>query len=182
MNLIKLLLFFAGAAVLLTSCNSSKIAYGNSYYFKQTPKYTSSAIEPVSSTAFIASTQAEVLPTAPSIHAPMPEKLTKIAQSYEQVEEQLEEAPLTRVQKKTLKKEKRALRKQLKKELKSVYKPENKASVAQEVTGLIKAGIIVGAAGAVMLAIGLLANVAFLTSLGGIFLAIGVVFILIKVL
>lgn len=182
MNLFKLLLFLAGATVALSSCNSSKIAYGNSYYFKQVPKHTGSTVEPISTVEFMASTQEAPSAPIPSVHALVPEKLTKIAQAYKHTEKQLEETHLTHVQKKELKKEKRALRKQFKKEIKAVHRSQDKAAVADEVTGLVKAGIIVGAAGAVMLAIGLLASVAFLTSLGGIFLAVGVVLILIKVL
>lgn len=182
MNLFKLLLFLAGATVSLASCNSSKIAYGNSYYFKQEPKPVESSIEPVSTIQFVASNEDAIVPQIPSVHSPLPDKLAQIAHDYEQTQKQLEKTDLTRIQKKELKQEKRALRKQFKQELKELPHPENKAAVADEVTGLLKAGIIVGAAGVVMLGIGLLATVPFLTSLGGIFLAVGVVLILIKIL
>lgn len=182
MNLFRLILFFAGVIILLPSCNSSKIAYGNSYYFKQTPKYTSSTVEPISSIQFTASTEDAIAAQIPSAHSLLPKKLTEIAQTYEQTEKQLEKTNLTKSQKKELKKERRAQRKQLKTELKKLLRSEERAAVADEVTGLVKAGIIIGAAGAVMLLIGILATVPFLTSLGGISLAVGVVLILIRLL
>ena len=58
-----------------------------------------------------------------------------------------------------------------------------KEQVKQQVEGFTRIGIIVGAAGLVMLLVGLLAGGnGFLVALGGILLGIGVVFILIDVL
>jgi hypothetical protein len=48
--------------------------------------------------------------------------------------------------------------------------------------GLVRIGIITGAAGAVLLLVGALAGNGFLIGLGGIILAIAVVLILVKIL
>ncbi len=178
MSPFKLLFFVSAALCMLSSCQSSKIAYGNSYYFKQTPRHVNTAVHPVHSSDFQASVSdtygelptTTVLPSAPSLINPSESETEKVSKKQ------------TITEKKTLRKERRAQRKEFRTAVKELFKAKDNKADQQEVTGLSKAAIIVAAAGAVMLVVGILANGAFLTTLGGIFLAIGLVLILLKIL
>lgn len=178
--------FFASITLLclLSSCNSGKIAFGNTYYFPQTPREVTermAAVPPVSGTEFTAAT-ASVAPTSRT-PAKVPQALAVAALRYQHATESLEQDDLSRTEKKALRTEKRSQKKAFKAAYKKFVSEQRSADIDDEVTGLVKAGIIIGAAGLTMLVIGILVSGgAVLTTLGGIFLAVGVVLILLRVL
>ena len=174
MNLSRLLTLAATVGTLLcTSCQSSKIAYGNSYYFKATPHettpvpdlYASTAPTPVAARSLSQPDFSAAVPAAPSSGQPI-EKNT--------------------MSRKKIRQERRVHRKATRTQLKTWLKEAPvrvKEQVKQQVEGFSRVGIIVGAAGLVMLLVGLLAGGnGFLVALGGILLGVGVVFILIDLL
>ena len=170
MHLTKLV-FLASALLLLASCQSSKIAYGNSYYFKATPRPTPAPVAEVPDDLLV-STQPT---TTSAVPAQRPGVLSKVANSTS-----VEKTTSTRKERRSVRK---AFRTQLKQWLKA---PQEKMQpqTSNELRGFSRVGVIVGAAGLVMLIIGLIANGggAFLVSLGGILLAVGVVFLLIDLI
>ena len=174
MNLTRLLTFAVAVGTLLcTSCQSSKIAYGNSYYFKATPRPTAPAPD------LYASTTPAPAPTTPEVQ----NDFAAVVSDLPAPSSQTHAPTLTRQEARQAKKvQRRAVRKQLKQWLKDAP-AEAKSQLKQQVDGFSRIGIIVGAAGLVMLLVGLLAGGnGFLVALGGILLGIGVVFILIDVL
>ena len=170
MHLTKLI-FLASALLLLASCQSSKIAYGNSYYFKATPRPAPAPVAEVPNDLLV-STQPV---TTSAVPTQRPEVLSKVANSTS-----IEKTTSTRKERRSVRK---AFRTQLKQWLKA---PQEKMQpqTSNELRGFSRVGVIVGAAGLVMLIIGLIANGggAFLVSLGGILLAVGVVFLLIDLI
>ncbi len=191
MNLTRLLIFSFCAALAFSSCQSSKIAYGNSYYFKQIPKHVAATVD--AATVDAATVDAAVVKDADtpgplyastddgSLAATTSDRSQTTSIFEEKHPELTKKAPATRAEKKEVRQQRRAQRKAFKKELKKLVHAQQ-AQDRDDVRGLIKAGIITGVAGAIMLLVGVLANVAFLTALGGIFLAVGVVLVLYKVL
>ena len=164
------LLAATGVVLIGSSCQSRKIAYGNSYYFKATPRELPSSSELYATVAPV-SPQPLFLEVIPSTIVP-PAVVERTAE------------PTARTRREA-RQERRAQRKAIRQQLKQWLRtpPEvRQAQVAQRVEGLTKAGIITGAAGLVMLLIGVLASVSFLTAIGGIILAIAVVLILLDVL
>ena len=177
MNPTRLLTLLVAAVVLAcSSCQSGKVAYGNSYYFKAKPRPVAPVPELQASTApasvssrplsrqeFIA-----MMPTVPSLHQDETRRAEPAASQKE------------------VRQRHRAHRKAMRAELKRWYReaPASvKEQVKQQVEGFARIGIIVGAAGLVMLLVGLIAGGnGFLVALGGILLGIGVVFILIDIL
>ena len=170
MHLTKLV-FLASALLLLASCQSSKIAYGNSYYFKATPRPAPAPVAEVPNDLLV-STQPVTMSAVPTQR---PGVLSKVANSTS-----VEKTTSTRKERRSVRK---AFRTQLKQWLKA---PQEKMQpqTSNELRGFSRVGVIVGAAGLVMLIIGLIANGggAFLVSLGGILLAVGVVFLLIDLI
>lgn len=173
MNLNRLLtLAMTVGTLVCTSCQSSKIAYGNSYYFKATPR-------PAAAPSDLSVSRTPVpVPSAPRIQHDFSGKLAEVPAPHQVEERQLTKREVRQARKT----QRRAVRKQLKQWLKAG--PTNvKEQAKQQVEGFTRIGIIVGAAGAVMLGVGLLAGGnGFLVGLGGILLGIGVVFILIDIL
>ena len=174
MNLTRLLtLAVAVGTLLCSSCQSSKIAYGNSYYFKATPRPTDPVPDLYASTAPATIPSRSLTPddfvaVVPSSPAPVP---------------QAEEQTMTRKEVRQAQKvHRKAMRTHLKQRLREA--PASvKEQVKQQVDGFTRVGIIVGAAGLVMLLVGLLAGGnGFLVGLGGILLGVGLVFYLIDVL
>jgi phage-related tail protein len=200
--ILSLALLFSGA-LLFSSCESSKIAYGNSYYFKQTPKKmskkqltseesmtsnhqeNSEAQKTGSKEAYVST---EVMDAEKSIQ----EKIEKVEQKIEKMkvlEEQKQERQnhsisLSKAEKKAFKKEKKAVQKALKKEVKALAKEYKKApeevKKQNDVSGNLRTGIILGAAGLVLLIIG--SGNPILYALGTVLVVVGVVLILIDVL
>ena len=192
MNLTRSLFLVAAVGTLLcTSCQSSKIAYGNSYYFKATPRETSQR-ETAKTPELYASTAPKAVPLLPlsqrastRVIAPSPVR-------------QVKESTLTRREARQARRaQRKAVRTQLKQWLKAAPLraaplvaasqqtgiQETDAQTKQQVNGFTRVGIIVGAAGLVMLLVGLLAGGnAFLVALGGILLGVGVVFWLVDAL
>lgn len=179
MNSTRLLLFLVAAIVALPSCNSSKIAYGNSYYFKAQPKQINQKVPPVSSVQFYASTE-----KAPVVRPKALKKIEINSSPVQQMKQPSDRSKLSRLEKKELRQQLKTKRKEIRKVIRTYKKssPSKELTPTEVVTGLVKAGIIVGAAGAVMLLVGVLTSGAFLTTLGGIFLAVGLVLILIRTL
>ena len=81
MHLTKLV-FLASALLLLASCQSSKIAYGNSYYFKATPRPAPAPVAEVPNDLLV-STQPVTMSAVPTQR---PEVLSKVANSTSVVE------------------------------------------------------------------------------------------------
>lgn len=170
MNLSQLLVTVAALGLLLcTSCQSGKIAYGNSYYFKATPRPAGPAPDLHASTA---PAVVSLVPNGPArMTTPSPSPTARVA-SPTWSRREARQARRT---------QRRAVRKQLRQWLQTPPR-ESDAQATQRLEGLARAGVITGAGGLVMLLIGVLAGVPFLTGLGGIILAIAVVLILIDVL
>ena len=177
MNSTRLLALLAVTVMLIgSSCQSSKIAYGNSYYFKAKPRpvppvpdlHVATAPMPVTSQSLPHNKVPMVVPVAPSLPQVKASQKKPVARQKE------------------VRQQRRAHRKAMRTELKRWYReaPASvKEQVKQQVEGFTRIGIIVGAAGLVMLLVGLLAGGnGFLVALGGILLGIGVVFILIDIL
>lgn len=172
MKFARLLTLVAIAGLLVSSaCQSRKIAYGNSYYFKATPRPTEPVPELQASTAAIPVTSRalpnETLP--PNAISPPAVQRTEPALSRREARQ------AQRTQRK-------AIRTQLKQWLKAGPTKVTQPQATQEMEGLVRIGIITGAAGAVLLVVGALAGNGFLIGLGGIILAVAVVLILVKVL
>ncbi len=177
MNLTRLLFFSCAVGMALSSCQSSKIAYGNSYYFKQTPKHAATASTATVETAAVyASTE-----TDRSFIVPTPDISETISILDEKHSETTKKVAVSRAEKKEVRQQRGAQRKAFKKELRKLADAQQDPN-RDRVQGLVKAGIITGVAGAIMLLVGALTSVGFLIGLGGIFLAVGVVLILYKVL
>ena len=172
MNFSRLLTLVAIAGLLTsTACQSRKIAYGNSYYFKATPR----PVEPVPEL------QASVAPDPVASRALPNETLSSNVVSPPAA--QRAEPTLTRREARQARRtQRKAVRKQLKQWLKDGPTKATQLQATQEMEGLVRIGIITGAAGAVLLLVGALSGNAFLIGLGGIILAIAVVLILVKVL
>ncbi len=172
MKVAQLLTLIATAGLLMnTACQSRKIAFGNSYYFKATPRpvapvpelQASTAPEPVASRA---------LPNEALIPNVIP--LPAVQRT--------EPALTRREARQERRTQRKAMRKQLKQWLKEGPTKVTQPQATQEMETLTRVGIITGAAGAVLLLIGALTGNGFLVGLGGIILAVAVVLILVKVL
>ena len=177
MNLSQFLSLVAAVGLLVcTSCQSSKIAYGNSYYFKATPRPTQPAPELYTSTA------PQSVPV-PSVAQPAPSATVMPAPAS--VRSNQTSTVTQKEVRQTRRARRKATRTHLKRWLKEApasVKEEVKEQMKQRVEGFTKVGIIVGAAGLVMLLVSLLGSNGFLVGIGGILLGIGVVFILIDLL
>ena len=203
MNLTRLLtLLVATGTLLCTACQSSKIAYGNSYYFKATPRETTPRETTPHKVASRETPQASELyvSTAPVAVPSLAQRgvVQPVASPPLPSQVQTEESTLTR---REARRERRAYRKAVRTQLKQWLEAaplraapleaasaksgtqEVGAQEKQQIDGFTRVGIIVGAAGLVMLLVGLLAGGnAFLVALGGILLGVGVVFWLIDIL
>ncbi len=154
-----------------TACQSRKIAYGNSYYFKATPRPAEPAPE----------LQASTTPAPVASRTLTNEVLTPASVAPPALERPA--SNLTRREARQARRtQRKAVRKQLKQWLKAGPTKATQPQATQEMEGLVRIGIITGAAGAVLLLVGALAGNGFLIGLGGIILAIAVVLILVKVL
>lgn len=174
----------------LISCESSKIAYGNSFYFKQTPKKPSVPSTVPGEKKLVASIE-ENSPEIPSIDEKVAASLTHVAalaQANAEIKTSLqaEKKDLTRIEKKSLRQERRENKRAMRKELKKVVQeyrsaPESiqEKSSAKEVTGNLRTGIILGAVGLILM---LLGSGSLLAPIGLILLVAGLIFILIDVI
>ncbi len=172
MKLTRLLTLLAVAGLLAsTACQSRKIAYGNSYYFKAAPRPAEPAPELQASTA----------PKSVTSRALADEAFTPTSVAPPAL--QRTEKKLTRRETRQARRaQRKAVRKQLKQWLKAGPTKATQPQATQDMEGLVRIGIITGAAGAVLLLVGALSGNGFLIGLGGIILAIAVVLILVKVL
>ncbi|WPP51150.1 hypothetical protein [Catalinimonas niigatensis] len=200
-NLILNLALLFSVVFFFSSCESSKIAFGNSYYFKQTPKKISkvqTAIEKPSPETQQKSISAQALDSKDgyaSTEVMAAEK--SIKEQIEKVEEKIKKMKtleeeekkreinnitLTKAEKKAFKKEKKAEQKELKKEIKVLAKEFKKApeevKKQQAVSGNTRTGIILGGVGLILLIIG----GPVLYTVGAILLVVGLVLILVDVL
>ncbi len=172
MKLARLLTFFAIAGLLVsTACQSRKIAYGNSYYFKATPRPVEPAPELQASTA----------PTPVASRA-IPDEAFSLSVISPPAVQRTEPALTRREARQARRTQRKAIRTQLKQWLKAGPTKATQPQATQEMEGLVRIGIITGAAGAVLLLVGALSGNGFLIGLGGIILAVAVVLILVKVL
>lgn len=154
-----------------TACQSRKIAYGNSYYFKATPRPIQPVPELQASTAPI-----PVAPRTLTDEAFAPTSVAPLAF-------QRTESNLTRREARQARRaQRKAVRTQLKQWLKAEPTQVTQPQAQQEMETLVRVGIITGAAGAVLLLVGALSGNGFLIGLGGIILAVAVVLILVKLL
>lgn len=189
-------LMIAATVGTLSSCNTSKIAYGNDYYFKAKPKEVNDfqkAVPDPEAGELLATKNVEANIT---VNEPSFDK-SSIAKRIKKAEQDLQEQVST-YQEASMKaeiKEKvkiigdkqntrlnRAQRKHLRKEIKSAIKSHKQAPQATEKgTGVSKntrTGIILGAAGVVLVLIG----GGILYTIGAVLLVVGVVLILLDIL
>lgn len=185
------LFFMVSLLIVFSSCETSKVAYGNSYYFKATPK-----TNPVSEAAAVATApEADRLEVSISTGSEVPgdlgqrikrleEKTVKMEAARQKPEDaRASTAELSRSEQKALAKEEKAQRKALKKEVRSLVKeykhaPEKLEEQAR-VSGNTRTGIILGAVGLVLVLVG---GPTILYTIGAILLVIGLVLILLDVL
>jgi len=181
-------------SLLFSRCQSSKIAYGNSYYFKQTPKPTAKTKEQAAPLDKL-----EVPETLESLGLPEEEVLASVdqperratalrlmAEAKEKIDENLAEGPLReRVEhlgelaesannENLNRKERRAFRKELKqevktlaKELKETYSPNNSEEV-NDLDRNLKISLILLAAGLLFSILGVIGG-----AVGTIFVILG---------
>lgn len=182
------LCILAGLLIVSSSCETSKIAYGNSYYFKATPKSTTKdEIAPAPRTEKLEAnlkTKEEVLPDFEERIVRVEEKITKLQATQDKLEEaKAASAELSRSEMRKMVKEEKAQRKALKKEVKSLVKDYKRAPEKMEkedkVTGNLRTGIILGAIGLILVLIG---GPTILYTIGVILLVVGLVLILLDVL
>lgn len=188
-NIVLSLVALALTASLLFSCESSKIAYGNSYYFKQSPKKLSSTSKAPVADQLVASTEIKS-PETSSVEEKINSSLTDVlalAKKHEKLENKihLEKEALTRVERKSFRQERRENKREMRKELKKLVREYRSAPDAvkeklsnKEVTGNLRTGIIIGAVGLILLIIG----GPVLYPVGAILLVVGLVFILLDVI
>ena len=122
--------FFLSAAILFSSCQSSKIAYGNSYYFKQTPKSVEKpSAEPAKESTLEASIEIEDI-SSEDVATKMEEARQQITTIVEESNNSALKESVNRSQQlakdlksdQLTKKEIRGKRKQLRKEIKTLSK------------------------------------------------------------
>lgn len=172
MKFTRLLTLIAVAGLMVsTACQSRKIAYGNSYYFKATPRPVEPALE----------LQASTVPTK-AISRPLATEAVVPAAIAPPAVERATPTLTRREARRERRAQRKAIRKQLKQWLKAGPTKVTQSQDTQDMEGLVRIGIITGAAGAVLLLVGALAGNGFLIGLGGIILAIAVVLILVKIL
>lgn len=189
MNMTKLVLILTTCtAAVLSSCESSKIAFGNSYYFKQTPKQVAVKNSPEEE---VVATIGKVSPDVIKVDHQVKKSLAKLATlTNENIKLQStllsEREQLTRLEKKSIRQERKKNQREIRKELKTLRKEyrsapeESKESFSlTEVTGNLRTGIILGGAGLVLMIIG---GYSILSTIGALLLVAGLVFILIDVL
>lgn len=172
MKLARFFTLIATAGLLVSSaCQSHKVAYGNSYYFKATPR----PAEPVPEL------QASVAPTPVASHA-IPHETLPANVIAPPAMQRTEPALTRREARQARRTQRKAIRTQLKQWLKAGPTKVTQPQATQEMEGLVRIGIITGAAGAVLLLVGLIAPNSFLVGLGAIVLAVALVLVLVKVL
>lgn len=189
-------LMIAATVGMVSSCNTSKIAYGNNYYFKAKPKEVNvhqKAVQELEAEELLATKNDEANIT---VNEPSFDK-SSIAKRIKKAEQDLQEQVSARQETLTKAdiKERveisadkqntrldRAQRKQLRKEIKSAIKSYKQAPQATEKeTGVSKntrTGIILGAAGVVLVLIG----GGILYTIGAVLLVVGIVLILLDIL
>lgn len=191
MKMIRILLslvVWVSAASFLSSCESSKIAYGNSYYFKQTPKKIADReTKEQDLVASIEKESADVLSVDEKVKESLGHVIT-LARENEELKSTLrtEKLELSRPEKKLIKQERRENKREMRKELKTLIKEyraapkEVKESFSsEEVTGYLRTGIILGVVGLLLMILG---SGSVLGVIGVIALVAGLVFILIDVI
>ncbi len=185
-------LFFAVliAAWGLSSCQSSKIAYGNSYYFKQTPKAVDAPAP--KEKAMVASVQPQsVAPVSAE------DKITQSAQRVAAMGEtqatlktSMKDEAMSRAEKRSIKQEARVNKRQMRREMKTLvreYKAAPKAvqekMAEQAISGNTRTGLIVGIIGIVLLIVsGATGAGAVLYTIGSILVLAGLILILLDLL
>ena len=170
-----------------SACETSKIAYGNSYYFKATPKPDVKAetvsVPQADKLEVNLKKDAGSLPDFENRVLEVEQKIEKLKSTQQKLEEAKEaSSELSRSEKRKLVKEEKDQRKAIKKEVKSLAKeykqsPERLEEL-EKVSGNLRTGIILGAVGAVLVIIG----GPLLYTIGAILLVVGLVLILLDVL
>ena len=151
-----------------SACQSSKVAYGNSYYFKATPRPAPTQL------------------SASTVPIPVASQTVALSLSLPAVTGSQRTVAKPVLSRREARQERRAHRKAVRKQLKQWLKtsPTNTYDLqeSQRLEGWSKAGVITGAGALVLLGIGLLASIGFLIGLGAVLLAIAVVLVLIDTL
>ncbi|MEM6843660.1 MAG: hypothetical protein AAF632_15640 [Bacteroidota bacterium] len=152
--LLWVLLLTLSSSIMFSSCQSSKVAFGNSYYFKQTPKSIDQA-----SVASMLEEVEKVTPRGAELYTSLNQEMVSerdaealIEQAQQQLMAAVEKTDNTELKKKTArmsqlasemngqeftKKEKRAKRKEVRKEVRSLVK-EYKAMSPNETNDMDK--------------------------------------------
>lgn len=172
--------------MLFSSCETSKIAYGNSYYFKATPKKSFQALE--NQEVVDEKLMVSLIDEAPAVQieekVEMVEQKIAYLQSVQAEREALlsEGDALSRTEKKELLLQEKTTRKELRKEVKALVKEYKQApqqtTNSSDISGNTRTGIIIGAAGLVLLIIG----GPILGLVGSILVVVGLVLILLDIL
>ncbi|MFP4094472.1 MAG: hypothetical protein ACLFUB_08315 [Cyclobacteriaceae bacterium] len=185
LNLALSLILSAVAVALLSSCETSKIAYGNSYYFKQTPK---AVVSNLAEAAAQETAVASIEKTVPATETDLAGKVERRIEQVKVMEEQqaalvAAEKEVSKSERKAIEKELKAERKALKKEVKALVKEYKKSpekfEKQDQVSGNTRTGIILGAVGLILVIIG---GGSVLWTIGTILLVVGLVLILLDVL
>ncbi len=178
-HLLSLLVCVLALAGGLSGCQSSKIAYGNSYYFKQTPRPVAAATDKVETqTPAYASTQAE----APTRGAE--ELLTQAEQHVSgQVQvhvQRMKELAKERKNPSLTRAEKRANRRELKQEIRSLAKEYRNMSpeAKQEIDKNLRLALIFFGVAVILSIISTVAATSALWILSSIAWVVGVVFLI----
>ncbi len=173
----------------MSSCQSSKIAYGNSYYFKQTPKAVDAPAP--REKAMVASVQPEsIAPTSAEERITRSaERVAAIAESQATLKASMKEESVSRAEKKSLRQEARVNKREMRREMKTLVR-EYKAApdavqekMAEQVSGNTRTGLIVGIIGIVLLIVsGATGAGAVLYTIGSILVLVGLILILLDLL
>lgn len=176
-----LLIFLLVFGSFLSAC-SSKIPYGSTYYFPLEPKATTAkkTVEPEQLQVSID----RLIPLKPSVATQLEEANIKISRwvlpATEEVIINQSQAFHTVLSKKEQKKAVKAQVKALKSEIKQAKKQQKQEQ--QRPTKNLRNGIILGAAGLIMMIIFGAAGIGILVGIGAIVLVVGIVLILLDLL
>ncbi|MEM9829457.1 MAG: hypothetical protein AAF944_02405 [Bacteroidota bacterium] len=184
--LLWVLLLTLSSSIMFSSCQSSKVAFGNSYYFKQTPKSIDQA-----SVASMLEEVEKVTPQGAELYTSLNQEMVSerdaealIEQAQQQLLAAVEKTDNTELKEKTArmsqlasemngqeftKKEKRAKRKEVRKEVRSLVK-EYKSMSPNEVNDMdkkLKTALILFGVGLILLFIPIIGVLGLLSIIAG---------------
>lgn len=170
---------------LFSSCQSSKIAYGNSYYFKATPKAKAPKVLPSETQPLVASVEkvAEQIPSAAEREEAIMQKISNLQSYQKQLEETqtaLDQAT-TASEKRKVRRQQRGKKKAFRQELKQLSRELRTAPDEVQKENLSKngrLGLIFAAIGLILLLV-VPGSVGYI--LGTILLVVGVLLLILDI-